>query len=698
MSRTMRVRESDATTRDVPPRTESAPPGVPGTDPIIVLEPRSRSGLRHLALQDDAQVARSRPSRRLRSDHHASIVSRTEGRAHSPFMVLLVLACTMGILLYGQFLLNPANRGDLLPYAAVITAEAVLVVQALLSMWTILSGGQNPRDFDFHSTQDTLYDDEAIDRLGVRDRPHLWPMVVDGRTVVVDVFVTVYGEELSKIAMTVQAALAMRGEHRTWVLDDGRSDEVRDLAATLGARYVRRLSSNGAKAGNVNHALTVAKGDYFAIFDADFVPKPLFLHETVPFFVDEKVAFVQTPQSYGNLVSLVSRGAGYMQAVFYRFIQPGRNRFNAAFCVGTNVIFRRTAVDDVGGIDTDSKSEDVWTSLFLHEAGWRSIYIPLTLAIGDAPETIEAYSKQQLRWATGGFEILLRHNPLSPRRTLTMDQRFQYTLTATHYLTGIAPLLLIMVPPMEIFFDLRPMNLHISVLQWLLFYCGFYLLQIALAFFTLGSFRWEVLMLASVSFPIYVKALWNVLSGKDTAWHVTGGKAASSPFDFIVPQVLFWVFLSLTSLVAIWRDWDNRVLTLATVWNLINTAVLSGFLVAALREARAIKRAARSGSSARTTMSEPLPTGEVLVPALRTQVARPLPRSHEEILVLADAAGAAGAADAAGADAAAGAAGAADRRDRSDERDRQERRDGERRRMLEAELAVVDADREKVIS
>nr|BFF15534.1 hypothetical protein GCM10025699_68370 [Microbacterium flavescens] len=274
-----------------------------------------------------------------------------------------------------------------------------------------------------------------------------------------------------------------------------------------------------------------------------------------------------------------------------------------------------------------------------------------------------------------------------------MDQRFQYTLTATHYLTGIAPLLLIMVPPMEIFFDLRPMNLHISVLQWLLFYCGFYLLQIALAFFTLGSFRWEVLMLASVSFPIYVKALWNVLSGKDTAWHVTGGKAASSPFDFIVPQVLFWVFLSLTSLVAIWRDWDNRVLTLATVWNLINTAVLSGFLVAALREARAIKRAARSGSSARTTMSEPLPTGEVLVPALRTQVARPLPRSHEEILVLADAAGVAGAG-------AADAANAADRRDRSDERDRQQRRDGERRRMLEAELAVADADadREKVIS
>ena len=519
----------------------------------------------------------------------------------------------------------------------IIVAEAILVVQTLFAMWTILSGGQDPRDFDFHATQDTLYDEDEIDRLGLRGTPHLWPMRIAGEKIVADVFITVYGEELAKIATTVQAALALKGEHRTWVLDDGRSDEVRDLAAQLGARYIRRLSSNGAKAGNVNHALAIAKGDYFAIFDADFVPKTDFLFETVPFFVDEKVAFVQTPQTYGNLTSLVSRGAGYMQTVFYRFIQPGRNRFNAAFCVGTNVIFRRSAIDEIGGIDTDSKSEDVWTSLHLHEAGWKSIYIPMTLAVGDAPETIEAYSKQQLRWATGGFEILFRHNPLSPRRTLTMDQRLQYFVTATNYLTGIAPLLLLMVPPMEIFFDLRPMNLHISVLQWFLFYAGFYLMQIVLAFYTLGSFRWEVLMLATVSFPIYVKALWNVISGKDEAWSVTGRKGkVSSPFNFIIPQVLFWLFLTLTSCVALVRDADNGVLTLATVWNLLNTFILSAFLVAAWREGRTLKRFAKAEQRGEVTDAPVVltaPPGSA--PASpRTQVSRPAPRTGEEILAL----------------------------------------------------------------
>jgi cellulose synthase (UDP-forming) len=227
----------------------------------------------------------------------------------------------------------------------------------------------------------------------------------------------------------------------------------------------------------------------------------------------------------------------------------------------------------------------VWTSLMLHERGWKTIYIPKTLAIGDAPETIEAYTKQQLRWATGGFEILLTHNPFSPKRKLTMDQRIMYFVTATHYLTGIAPALLLIVPPLEIFFDLRPVDLSIDWTTWLLFYAGFYVMQIVLAFYTLGSFRWEVLMLASVSFPIYISALINAISGKEQKWHVTGSKSkAQSPFNFMIPQVLTFVFLALTSVVAIWRDIDNSLFTVATAWNVTNTFILGGFMIVALKE------------------------------------------------------------------------------------------------------------------
>ena len=456
--------------------------------------------------------------------------------------------------------------------------------------------------------------------------------MVKGREVVVDVFIPVYGEDVAVIRKTAVAALAVHGRHRTWILDDGRSDEVKALAAELGCSYLRRLSGGGAKAGNINHALALVKGDFFAVFDADFVPRPAFLLETVPFFVDDTVAFVQTPQAYGNLRNLISRGAGYMQTVFYKFVQSGRNHFNAAFCVGTNVIYRRAAVDDVGGIYTDSKSEDVWTSLTLHERGWRSVYIPQTLAVGDAPETIEAYTKQQLRWATGGFEIMFTHNPLSPRRRLTMDQRLMYLVTATHYLTGIAPGLLLLVPPLEIFFDLRPVDLDISISTWLIYYAGFYLMQILLAFYTLGSFRWEVLMLAAVSFPIYLQALVNAFVGKEQKWHVTGVKGrAESPFNFIIPQVLVFVFLALTSLVAIWRDVDNSQLTLATAWNVTNTFILAVFMVVAFGESRRNKRAVRSlrprrraDHAALAPTAMPSPAGPTAAPSPAAPTAEPV--------------------------------------------------------------------------
>ncbi|GEK19848.1 glycosyltransferase family 2 protein [Cellulomonas xylanilytica] len=530
-------------------------------------------------------------------------------------MLLVLLACA-GVIIYAAFLLNPANRGDWLPYTLVIVAETVLVTHALLAMWTVLSSGHNPRGFSFNLAQDRLYDVGEILRTNTEKAPQEWRMFLDEWPITVDVFITTYGEDLATIRRTATAAVAMHGQHETWILDDGRSNEVRDLAAEVGARYVRRLSSNGAKAGNINHALTLAKGDLFVILDADFVPKPEFLRETVPFFASDDVAFVQTPQVYGNLDSVISKGAGYMQSVFYRFIQPGRNRFNAAFSVGTNVVYRRAAVDSIGGIYSDSKSEDVWTSLMLHEKGWRTVYIPTELAVGDTPETVEAYTKQQLRWATGGFEIMLTHNPFSRKRTLTMDQRLQYQVTATHYLTGIAPLLLILVPPLQIYFNLTPMNLTITPLTWVLYYSGFYVLQIVLAFYTLGSFRWQVLLLAAVSFPIYTRALVNAIFRRDQKWHVTGQKGAyRSPFAFMMPQVLFFQFLLITTVVGVWKDLGNGYPSLALAWNATNTLILGSFVLTAWREGHRGRLAARSArKSARADAAPARPAALATAP------------------------------------------------------------------------------------
>ncbi len=237
------------------------------------------------------------------------------------------------------------------------------------------------------------------------------------------------------------------------------------------------------------------------------------------------------------------------------------------------------------------------------------------------PETVEAYTKQQLRWATGGFEIMLTHNPLSRKRKLTMDQRLQYLVTSTFYLTGIAPpLLLILVPPLQIYFNLTPMNLTITPpLQWLLYYAGFYVMQVLVAFYTLGSFRWQVLLLAAVSFPIYTRALVNAITKKDQKWHVTGGQkgAYRSPFAFMMPQVLFFQFLLITTVVGLWKDLGNGYFSLAVAWNATNTLILGSFVVTAWKEGRLARKAAKAEREADLTQHdvpaalETAPTGGV---------------------------------------------------------------------------------------
>ena len=98
----------------------------------------------------------------------------------------------------------------------------------------------------------------------------------------------------------------------------------------------------------------------------------------------------------------------------------------------------------------------------------------------------------------------------------------QYFGTATFYLIGFAPGLLLLVPPLQIYFGLAPINSGVSFGTWLIYYLGFYFMQVVVALYTIGSFRWETLMLATASFPIYGRALVNAVFNKDQKWHVTG--------------------------------------------------------------------------------------------------------------------------------------------------------------------------------
>lgn len=509
----------------------------------------------------------------------SSSKSSTNGpHLHGPTLTLIIALATVGALEYANFIYNFQNIGNLTPYILVAVAEGIILLQALLSLWTILSGGFDPRDYFYYNTKSFIFGNFKQAKVPPRSR-----LMMRQKPVSVDVFIPVFGESLETIGKTVIAARDLVGIHDTYILDDGKSDKVKILATKLGVQYLRRPTNIGAKAGNINYALSQTKGEFFVIFDADFVAKSNFLLETLPFFIKPQVAFVQTPQYYNNMENLISRGAGFMQNVFYKLIQPGKNRFNAAFCVGTNVIFRRSAIESIGGMYEASKSEDIWTSLKLHEAGYQSIFINDILAAGHAPNTISAYFKQQLRWATGGFEILLGYNFF--KSPLSIDQKLQYFSTAFYYMQGLAMLLLLFLPPLQIFFNLSPINLSVGFTTWLLFYLGFYAMQIVVAFYTMESFRFETLVLAMVSFPIYVKALKNVILKKDIAWHATGDlKQQDHPLQFINMQVMLFLFLTFTTIDGIWKIHYTGVFTISLIWNLINTVIFGTFMVVAMRE------------------------------------------------------------------------------------------------------------------
>ena len=117
----------------------------------------------------------------------------------------------------------------------------------------------------------------------------------------VDVFIPVYNEPADIVDLTVAAAVGLRGaEVRVHVLDDGNDDAMRDLAARHGVGYIRRDEHTGAKAGNINHALTKTDAEFIAVFDSDHVADPGFLEATLGLDGRPEVAFVQTPQYYAN--------------------------------------------------------------------------------------------------------------------------------------------------------------------------------------------------------------------------------------------------------------------------------------------------------------------------------------------------------------------------------------------------------------
>src|ERR1700722_858160 len=246
------------------------------------------------------------------------------------------------------------------------------LILAELYAWLVLVLGYIQTAWPLHRPPIALPEDVAY-----------WPTV--------DLFIPTYNEPLSVVQNTVLGALSIDyplDKLKIYILDDGRREEFREFAEACGVGYITRDNNLHAKAGNLNHALSVTDGELLALFDSDHVPTRAFLQLTIGWFLrDPRLSLVQTPHHFyspdpfeRNLragTTVPNEGQ-----LFYGLIQDGNDLWNAAFFCGSCAVIRRSAVESIGGFAIATVTEDAHTALRLHRAGWNSAYLRLPLAGG----------------------------------------------------------------------------------------------------------------------------------------------------------------------------------------------------------------------------------------------------------------------------------------------------------------------------
>jgi cellulose synthase (UDP-forming) len=279
-----------------------------------------------------------------------------------------------------------------------------------------------------------------------------------------DVFIPTYNEPLDVLERTIIGARALdypADKLRICVLDDGRRAWLREFCAAKGVQYITRPDNAHAKAGNINNGLRHSSGQFVAIFDADFVPHRNFLYRTLGFFTDPKIGIVQTPQHFFNKDPVqsnlwIENHWPDEQRLFFDEMAPSRDAWNVSFCCGSCSVMRREAIDSIGGIPTDSITEDLLTTLACLNKGYITRYLNERLSIGLAAEDLAGFFIQRSRWCRGGIQTLFVPNGPVFGSGLTLFQRIMF-LPVSWLVQYLVRFFGLIVPPVYLLTGLSPL-------------------------------------------------------------------------------------------------------------------------------------------------------------------------------------------------------------------------------------------------
>lgn len=224
------------------------------------------------------------------------------------------------------------------------------------------------------------------------------------------------------------------------ILDDS-TDETVDIVAQKVAAYraeglqieqIRRKNRQGFKAGALRDAMPFAKGEFIAIFDADFLPEKDFLRCTLPYFKKKDVGVVQTRWDHINEdYSLLTRLQAIQLNVHFSVEQMGRMAGNHFLQFnGTAGVWRRRTIEEAGGWEADTLTEDLDLSIRAQLKGWHIEYLEGVGSPAELPAEMNSLKSQQFRWMKGGAETAKKILPTIWRSPISWTKKFQ----ATHHL------------------------------------------------------------------------------------------------------------------------------------------------------------------------------------------------------------------------------------------------------------------------
>ena len=367
------------------------------------------------------------------------------------------------------------------------------------------------------------------------------------RTPSIDVFLPSCGEPLDVLRNTYDHVARMQwdGQLVVWVLDDAAKSEVQSLAEEFGFRYATRPNRGEMKkAGNLLFGMGLSNGEHIVIFDADFCPRDDFLYHVIPSMEDPSIGIVQSPQLFdtSSSMSWLQRTSGSTQELFYRWVQPSRDAAGAPICVGTNAVYRRSALEEVGGFAQIEHSEDVHTGILLMRAGFTTRYVPISIAKGLCPDDMAGFLSQQYRWCNGSITLL--RSGQAQRHPLTVRQRLCFWAGFMYYIATAVNVFTVHIPGIIMAFKYPE---FVRVEDYVPFLAGVWVYAVLLPRVFRTNWRFEVLRVQMAYSFAHSMAIWHKLRGRTAGWVPTGAIGSSNALARSIAKLgLVWLTVSLS--------------------------------------------------------------------------------------------------------------------------------------------------------